>query len=406
MELINKDIRKDFPILEKKILDKNLIYFDTAASAQKPQIVIDEQNKFYSDSYSNVSRGVHSLCVDATFKYEGARKKVKEFINARSENEIIFTKNATEAINLVAHTFFQKFMNSGDEVILSIMEHHSNLIPWYFLRDRYGIVIKFIKVDNNGELDSEHLRSLITEKTKIISITHLSNVFGTVLNQEIIKIAKDCAIPVLLDGCQSASHINVDVQKMNCDFYVFSGHKVYGPSGVGVLYGKEKLLEKLPPYLGGGGMIGEVTLDGVTFAELPAKYEAGTPPMAEVYGLGIAIDYLSALGMNEVEEYENKITSYAYKKMNSLDYVKIYGSNENRASIISFNLEGIHSHEVASFLDVEGIAVRAGHHCCQPLMNHLNVNATSRASFGIYNNFDEVDIFIEALNKCRNFFIK
>ena len=406
MTSIEKNIKKDFPIFQRKILEKDLIYFDTAASAQKPTSVINEHKNFYANSYSNVSRGVHTLCVDATYKYEGAREKVKKFINANSENEIIFTKNATEAINLVAQTFFQKFMKTGDEVILSLMEHHSNLIPWFFLRDNYGINIKFINVTEKGELDIEHFKSLISEKTKIVSITHLSNVFGSILNENIIKICKENSLPVLLDGCQSASHMQVDVQKLDCDFYVFSGHKVYGPSGIGVLYGKEKILDDLPPYLGGGGMISEVTTEGATYAPIPAKYEAGTPPMAEAYGLGAAIDYVSKIGMKEIFDHEKEITNYAIKKLRELEYVNIYGHDDNRSSIISFNLDKIHAHEVASFLDVEGIAVRAGHHCCQPLMKHLNVNATSRASFGIYNDCDEVDIFIESIKNCKKFFLK
>ena len=406
MTSIKKNIKEDFPIFQRKILEKDLIYFDTAASAQKPIHVINELKDFYSNSYSNVSRGVHTLCVDATYKYEGAREKVKNFINAKSENEIIFTKNATEAINLVAQTFFQKFMTKGDDIILSIMEHHSNLLPWYFLRDNYGINIKFTNVTEKGEIDVDHFKSLISEKTKLVSITHLSNVFGSILNEDVIKICKENSLPVLLDGCQSASHMQVDVQKLDCDFYVFSGHKVYGPSGIGVLYGKEKILDDLPPYLGGGGMIGEVTTDGATYAALPAKYEAGTPPMAEAYGLGVAIDYLSNIGMKELFDHEKEITNYATKKLRELDFVNIYGGDANRSSIVSFNLDSIHAHEVASFLDVEGIAVRAGHHCCQPLMKHLNTNATSRASFGIYNDCDEVDIFIESIIKCKKFFLK
>ena len=404
--MISEKIREDFPILSKKILDKDLIYFDTAASAQKPLVVTNELSKFYKESYSNVSRGVHTLCVDSTFKYEGAREKVKKFINASSTNEIIFTKNATEAINLIAHTFYQKYMSPGDEVILSIMEHHSNLIPWYFLRDNYGIKIKFINVQENGELDIDHFVSLISEKTKIISVTHLSNVYGSSLNKKIIEIAKKNSIPIMLDGCQAASHLEVDVKELDCDFYVFSGHKLYGPSGIGVLYGKENILDELPPFIGGGGMISEVTLDKATYAELPAKFEAGTPPMAEAYGLGIAVDYVTNHGMNNISIYEKELTNYAYEKMSNLEGVNIYGDNSNRTSIISFNLDKIHAHEVASFLDVEGIALRAGHHCCQPLMKHLNVNATSRLSFGLYNTFGEIDIFIEALEKCKKFFIK
>ena len=403
---ISETVRSDFPILARKILENNLIYFDTAASAQKPSIVIDEVTDFYQNHYSNVSRGVHTLCVDATFKYEGARKKVQKFINAKSENEIIFTKSATEGINLVAQTFCEKYMKNGDEVILSIMEHHSNIVPWFFLREKYGIVIKFSNITKDGEMDIDHFKSLINDKTKIASVTHLSNVFGTITNKEIIKICRENNIATLFDGCQSTAHCEIDVQDLDCDFFVFSGHKIYGPSGIGVLYGKESILDELPPYQGGGGMISEVSLDEVSFAPLPAKYEAGTPPIVEAYGLGIAIDYVNSIGMKNIIEHEKNLTAYAQKKLSDLSFIDIYGNAKNKTSIISFNLKNIHAHEVSSFLDVDGIAVRAGHHCCQPLMKHLKVNATSRASFGVYNTTEEIDIFINSLNKCINFFNK
>ena len=404
--VINSNIKEDFPIFSKKILNKDLIYFDTAASAQKPKTVIDEIDDFYNNHYSNVSRGVHTLSVESTFKYEDSRKKVRNFINAKSENEIIFTKSATESINLIAQTFCEKYMKKGDEVILSIMEHHSNLVPWYFLREKYGIVIKFAMIDAEGKIDLDHFSSLINDKTKIASITHLSNVFGTTVNNEIVNICREKEIFIMFDGCQAAAHNKIDVQEIDCDFYVFSGHKTYGPTGIGVLYGKENILNDLPPYQGGGGMINEVTLDTVSFADLPAKYEAGTPPLVEAYGLGIAIDYMNSIGIENIMKHEQELSNYALEKMMRLEFVEIYGKGKEKSSIISFNLNQIHAHEVASFLDVEGIALRAGHHCCQPLMKHLNVNATSRISFGVYNNINEVDIFIEALNKCRDFFKK
>jgi len=400
-------IRNDFPILNKKILnEKNLIYFDTAASAQKPGIVINEMDDFYRQSYSNVSRGIHTLSVESTFKYEDARKKVQKFINAKSEKEIIFTKSATESINLIAQSFAQKYINEGDEIILSTMEHHSNLIPWYLVRDKYNCTIKFADVDKNGHIDKDHLLSLFSDKTKIVAITHLSNVFGTETSADVINLCKEKNVPILLDGCQSAAHLEVDVQKLECDFYVFSGHKLYGPSGIGVLYGKEEILEDLPPYQGGGGMIADVTLDGATYTGLPAKYEAGTPPIVEAFGLGVAIDYVQGIGMNEIETYESKLTKLALEEMKDLDFIEIYGESEDKNSIISFNLKDVHCHEVASFLDVEGIAIRAGHHCCQPLMKKLNVSSTSRLSFGIYNTNEEIAVFIEALKKCRDFFKK
>ena len=406
MELIDlkKDLRADFPALNKKILDKNLIYFDTAASAQKPQSVIDELSSFYSNHYSNVSRGVHTLCVEATFKYEDARKKVQKFINAKSENEIIFTKNATESINLISQSYYKKYLKEGDEIILSVMEHHSNLLPWFLLRDNHGINLKFINIDKNGNLDLDHFESLINDKTKLVAVTHLSNVFGTITDKKLIDISRANNLHILLDGCQSISHIKVDMQELDCDFYAFSGHKLYGPSGIGVLYGKENLLDGLPPFLGGGGMINEVTFEKATYASLPGKFEAGTPPLVEAYGLGVAIDYVEQIGMSNIEKYENELTLYADQKISELDFVKTYSESKHKTSIISFNLNDIHAHEVASFLDVEGIAVRAGHHCCQPLMKLLNVPATSRLSFGIYNDKSEVDSFVDALVKCKNFF--
>ena len=400
-------IRDDFPILKKKILnDKDLVYLDTAASAQKPQVVIDEINSFYCNNYSNVSRGVHTLSVESTFKYEDARKKVQKFINADSEREIIFTKSATESINLISNSFAEKYINEGDEIILSIMEHHSNIIPWFLIRDKYKCKILFANIDSNGNIDEEHFKSLITEKTKLASITHLSNVFGTIINQNIINLCNNAGVPVLLDGCQSAAHIPIDIKSLGCDFFVFSGHKLYAPTGIGVLYGKENLLDELPPYQGGGGMIANVSTDGATYTDLPAKFEAGTPPLVEAYGLGIAIDYVEEFGISEISEYEKKLTGYALDKMQELDFMEIHGGNNDKHSIISFNLCNIHPHEVSSFLDVEGVAIRAGHHCCQPLMKHLNLNSTARVSFGMYNTEYEVDIFINALRKCRDFFKK
>jgi cysteine desulfurase/selenocysteine lyase len=402
-----KKIRDDFPILDKKILDnKDLVYLDTAASAQKPKVVIDEINSFYSNNYANVSRGVHTLSVESTFKYEDARKKVQKFINADSEREIIFTKSATESINLISNSFASKYINEGDEIILTVMEHHSNIIPWFLIRDRYKCKILFANIDSSGNIDQKHFESLISEKTKLVSITHLSNVFGTIVNQEIINLCNQAGIPILLDGCQSAAHIPIDVKALGCDYYVFSGHKLYAPTGVGVFYGKESLIEELPPYQGGGGMIADVSTDGATFTDLPAKFEAGTPPLVEAYGLGVAIDYVTQIGMSEISDHELRLTNYALHKMQELDFLDIHGANGTKHSIISFNIKNVHSHEVSSFLDVEGIAIRAGHHCCQPLMKHLSLNSTARASFGVYNTENEVDIFISALKKCKDFFTK
>ena len=324
-KFLSQNIRNDFPILSKKILEKNnLVYFDTAASSQKPSTVINETNDFYQNHYSNVSRGVHTLSVESTFRYEDARKKVQKFINAKSENEIIFTKSATEGINLIAQTFYEKYMQKGDEVILSLMEHHSNLIPWFFLRDKYGVVIKFAKINQYGEIDYNHFESLFTDKTKIVSLTHLSNVFGTELDKKAIKICNDKKVPILLDGCQSAAHLKIDVQQLECDFFVFSGHKTYGPAGIGVLYGVEELLSEMPPYQGGGGMIGEVSLEGASYADLPAKYEAGTPPLVEAHGLGVAIDYMNNIGIEKIIAHETELTKYAFNKLNELDFVEMH----------------------------------------------------------------------------------
>ena len=339
-----KKIRDDFPILDKKILDnKDLVYLDTAASAQKPKVVIDEINSFYSNHYANVSRGVHTLSVESTFKYEDARKKVQKFINAESEREIIFTKSATESINLLANSFASKYINEGDEIILTIMEHHSNIIPWFLIRDRFKCKILFANIDSTGNIDQNHFKSLISEKTKLVSITHLSNVFGTIVNQDIINLCNKAGIPILLDGCQSAAHIPIDVKALGCDYYVFSGHKLYAPTGVGVFYGRENLIEELPPYQGGGGMIADVSTDGATFTDLPAKFEAGTPPLVEAYGLGVAIDYVNEIGMSEISEHELKLTNYALHKMQELDFVDIHGANGNKHSIISFNIKNVHS---------------------------------------------------------------
>ena len=300
--------KADFPILQKRIRNNVITYLDTASSSQKPTAVIDSISNFYLNSYENVHRGMNSLSIDATEIYESTREKVRSFINAKSTNEIIFTKNATESINLVAQSYCRRFLKSGDEIILSVMEHHSNLLPWFFLRDNYGIVLKFINVDDNGDLDLIHFESLISKKTKLVAVTHLSNVFGTITDEKLVKISRANNLHILLDGCQSISHIKVDMQKLDCDFYVFSGHKIYGPSGIGVLYGKENLLDELPPFLGGGGMINEVNLDGATFAGLPGKFEAGTPPLVEAYGLGVAIDYVDNIGMEKIEQYEKMLT--------------------------------------------------------------------------------------------------
>ena len=398
-------IKDDFPIFAN-LKDKSFIYFDNAATTQKPLLVINSLNDYYTKTNSNVHRGVYSIAEIATSNYESSREKVQKFINAKKSNSIIFTKGATESINLVANAWGLENLSPGDEVLITEMEHHSNIVPWQILCKTTGAILKYIPI-NNGQLELENLDIYITKKTKFVSIIHQSNVFGTINDiEKIIEISHKVGAKVLIDGSQIITHIKIDVQKLDCDFYVFSGHKTYGPSGIGVLYGKEEILNSLPPYQGGGGMINEVTLDNVSFADLPAKYEAGTPPLVEAYGLGIAIDYMNSIGIENIMRHEQELSNYALDKMGEIEFVEIYGKGKDKTSIISFNLNNIHPHEVASFLDVEGIAVRAGHHCCQPLMKHLNISATSRISFGVYNSLQEIDVFIDALKKCKDFFKK
>ena len=377
---------------------------DSANSSQKPKSVIDRMSYFYENEFSNVGRSVHSLAVTATNRFEETRDLVKKFINAKHREEIIFTKGATEGINLVANSFGEKYINEGDEIILTELEHHSNYVPWHYLRNKKKAVIKFAKINQYGEIDYNHFESLFTDKTKIVSLTHLSNVFGTELDKKAIKICNDKKVPILLDGCQSAAHLKIDVQQLECDFFVFSGHKTYGPAGIGVLYGVEELLSEMPPYQGGGGMIGEVSLEGASYADLPAKYEAGTPPLVEAHGLGVAIDYMNNIGIEKIIAHETELTKYAFNKLNELDFVEMHGGENNRNSIISFNLKNVHSHEVSSFLDVEGIAIRAGHHCAQPLMDFFDLPSTARASVGVYTTCDEFDCLAIALEKVNRIF--
>ncbi len=399
------NIKSQFPIFSKKINGNPLVYLDSSNSSQKPKSVINRLEYFYKNEFSNIGRSIHSLSVNATNKFEETRMSVKKFINANSKDEIIFTKNATESINLIASTFGQQYINKGDEIILTELEHHSNYVPWHYLRESKGAIIKFAPINDDGDIKIDELEKLINSKTKIISITHLSNVTGTIVPvKEIIDIAHRKNIPVLVDGCQSAPHLKIDVQDLDCDFYAISGHKVYGPTGIGVLYGKKKWLEKLPPYIGGGGMISEVKKDKISYAPLPAKFEAGTMATAEVVAFEASIKFMQSVGIENLIKHEKELTEYALDKLKAINSVKLIGNPKNKAGVISFTIKGIHPHDIATILDEDGVAIRAGHHCCQILHEKLNLNASARASFGVYNNKEDVDILCKAINNCRKVF--
>ena len=400
-----KEIRAQFPILFKKVKNKPLVYLDSSNSSQKPISVLKSLDNFYKNEFSNIGRSIHSLAVSATNKFEETRNSVKKFINAKSKDEIIFTKNATESINLVATTFGQKHINKDDEILITELEHHSNYVPWHYLRETKGAIIKFAPIDDNGDIIIEKLKELITSKTKIIALTHLSNVTGTIVPiKEIVSIAKKKNVPVLVDGCQSAPHIQIDVQDLDCDFYAISCHKVYGPTGVGILYGKKKWLETLPPFIGGGGMINEVNKDKITYAPIPEKYEAGTMPTAEVVAFNESIKFIQKIGMKKIIEHEKELTNYAIEKLRKINSVNIVGNPKNKAGVIAFTIKGVHPHDISTILDEEGVAIRAGHHCCQILHKRLNLVATARASFGIYNTKEDIDILCKAIDNCRKVF--
>ena len=403
MEFSN--IKSKFPIFKQKINGKPLIYLDSANSAQKPKVVIDEISRFYETEFSNVGRSVHTLAVKATNKFEETRDIVKNYINAKHREEIIFTKGATEAINLSASTFGEKFIKEGDEILLTELEHHSNYVPWHYLRKKRGAIIKFASIDTNGEINVDEFKKHINEKTKIIAFTHISNVTGTILPvKKIIDLAKSKKIPVLIDGTQSAQHINLDVQDLDCDFYAISCHKMYGPNGLGILYAKKKWLDQLPPYQGGGGMISEVKKDEITFADSPTKYEAGTLQTAEVVAFAKSIKFIQDLGIKNIEKHENQVPEYGLEKLRKNNSVNIIGNPKKRASIISFTMKGIHPHDIATILDDDGVAIRAGHHCCQILHEKLGIPASARASLGVYNSKDDIDILIDSINKCKKVF--
>jgi cysteine desulfurase/selenocysteine lyase len=398
-------IRADFPALAMQVYGKPLVYLDNAASAQKPRQVIERLEKAYTEQYANVHRGLHYLANEATEAYEGAREKVRDFLNAGRPEEIIFTRNATEAINLVAYTFGRERIQQGDEIVLSIMEHHSNIVPWHFLRERQGAVIKWAPVDEEGNFLLDEFEKLLGPRTKIVAITQMSNALGTLVPvKEVVKLAHARGIPVLIDGAQAAVHMDVDVRDLDCDFYVFTGHKLYGPTGIGVLYGKYDLLAAMPPFNGGGEMIQEVFQDRITYGAPPHRFEAGTPSIVQAIGLGAAIDYVNAIGKPRIRAHEHALVKYAQKKLGAINSLRIIGNAPNKGPIVSFEIEGAHPHDIATIIDREGVAVRAGTHCVMPLLARYGLTATCRASFAMYNTKDEVDALAAALAKAQKFF--
>jgi cysteine desulfurase/selenocysteine lyase len=399
-------IRRDFPILSREVYGKPLVYLDNAASAQKPKAVLDAIMKSYTQEYANVHRGLHYLSNAATQAYEDARESVRRFINAPSKDQIIFTRNATEAINLVAQSFGGLVIGEDDEIVLSIMEHHSNIVPWHFHRERRGAIIKWAPIDEDGNFLIDKFAKLLTRRTKIVAITHMSNALGTITPiKEIIRIAHSRGIPVLVDGAQGAVHLKVDVQDLDADFYAFTGHKTYGPSGIGVLYGKAEHLKRMPPYQGGGEMIGEVRVDDITYAEPPHRFEAGTPAIVQAIGLGAALDYMEGIGLDAIASHEADLRDYAMARLSEINSLRIYGRAREKGAIVSFNLEGAHPHDVSTVIDRSGVAVRAGTHCTQPLLATYGVTATCRASFAMYNTREEVDRLAEALISAQRIFL-
>ncbi|MBB6466509.1 cysteine desulfurase/selenocysteine lyase [Aminobacter lissarensis] len=398
-------IRRDFPILSREVYGKPLVYLDNGASAQKPQVVIDTIANAYSNEYANVHRGLHFLSNAATDAYEKARESVRRFLNAPDVNQIIFTSNATSAINTVAYGYGMPNIGEGDEIVLSIMEHHSNIVPWHFIRERQGAKLVWVPVDDLGTFHIEEFEKRLTDRTRLVAITHMSNALGTVTPiKEICRIAHARGIPVLVDGSQSAVHMPIDVQDLDCDFFVMTGHKLYGPSGIGVLYGKRELLERMRPFQGGGEMIVEVTEDIVTYNEPPHRFEAGTPPIVQAIGLGAALDYMYGIGRERIAAHEAMLRDYAHERLRSINSLRIFGDAPGKGAIVSFELQGIHAHDVSMVIDRQGVAVRAGTHCAQPLLKRFGVTSTCRASFGMYNTKAEIDVLAEALEKARKFF--
>lgn len=395
-------VRADFPILSRQVYGKPLVYLDSGASAQKPRQVLDAMTRFAETDYANVHRGVHYLSATATDGYEAARRTVQKFLHAAREDEIVFTKGGTEAINLVSYSFLAPRIQAGDEIVLSVMEHHSNIVPWHFLRERHGAVLRWVDVRDDGSLDIEALDAAIGPKTKLVAITHMSNVLGTVTPlQQIVARAHAKGVPVLADGCQGAVHEIIDVQALDIDFYALTGHKIYGPTGIGALYAKRAHLKAMRPFNGGGEMIREVSQSIVTYADPPARFEAGTPPIMEAVGLAAAMEYLMALDRAAVKAHEHDLLTYARERLRDFNWLRVIGDAPGKGAIISFEAEGMHAHDLATILDREGVAVRAGHHCAQPLMERFGVASTSRASFGLYNNRADVDALVAGLGKAR-----
>jgi cysteine desulfurase/selenocysteine lyase len=381
------------------------VYLDSANSSQKPKAVIDRVNDFYTKEFSNVGRSVHYLAVAATNLYENTRSSIQKYINAKDKNEIVFTKGATEAINLVANTFGQKFLKEGDEILITELEHHSNYVPWHFLRKSKGIKIEFAEVNTDGEVTIESIKKKITSKTKLIGVTHLSNVTGAILPiKEITELAHSKGIPVLVDGCQGAPHLKLDMQDLGCDFYAISCHKMYGPTGLGILYAKKKWLEELPPYQGGGGMIKEVKKDGISYGDLPNKYEAGTMATAQVIAFDQSIKFLEKIGINNIIKHESELMEYGKEILRKNNSVKLVGNPKNKGAVLSFTIEGVHPHDIATILDEDGVAIRAGHHCCQILHEKLGIAASARASLGIYNTKEDLDKLNSSINNCKKIF--
>ena len=398
-------IRADFPILAQQVHGNPVTFLDSGASAQKPRQVIDAMRSVYESEYANVHRGAYYLSEKATERYEGSRDIVQRFLNARSRQEIVFAKNVTEAINLVAYSYARKVLQPGDEIIITDMEHHSNIVPWQLVRDERDLVLKHVSCTDDGEFRIEDLAALITPKTKLISLTHVSNVMGTVVPiKEVAKLAHDNGAKLLVDGAQAVMHMPVDVQDLDCDFYAFTGHKIYGPSGIGVLYGKAELLDEMPPFLGGGDMISTVTMEKSTWAALPTKFEAGTPPIAQAIGLGAAIEYVTGVGLESIAAHENDLLNYTTQQLASVEGLRIIGTAPNKTSVISFTMDCAHPHDISTIIDRAGVCVRAGHHCAQPLMERMGVAATTRASFGMYNTREEADTLVSALESVREIF--
>ena len=400
-----KNLKSEFPIFKQKINGKPLVYLDSANSSQKPKVVIDRLSNFYETEFSNVGRSVHTLAVKATNRFESTRDVLKKYINAEHREEIVFTKGATESINLVASSFGEKHIKEGDEILITELEHHSNYVPWHFLRKNKGAVIKFAPVNKNGDVEIDEIKKLISDKTKMIAITHLSNVTGAIVPiRKIVDLARKKKIPVLVDGTQGAPHLHIDMQSLDCDFYAISCHKMYGPNGLGILYAKKKWLDILPPYQGGGGMIDEVKKDKITYAETPTKFEPGTMQTAEVVSFSEAINFIEKIGINNIYEHENEIMEYGLEKLKKNNSVKIIGSPKQRGSVISFTIKNIHPHDIATILDGDGVAIRAGHHCCQILHEKLGISATARASLGVYNSKEDIDTLCNAIENCKKVF--